>query len=133
MSSFINVKFEMIKEKLAEGILKNICIIVETYKVRFLNDILLFNSSLSFSSTINFFNSENVFQLHGTINFNPLNIEDFLYRSLEEIMFEIEIFLIHKLNKIEEKYFFNEHNLKTFDVIHTTNVNFIPRETYFKQ
>ena len=123
MCSFLNVKFNMVKDSLTEGILKNIYHIVETYKVHFLNDILYFNSALSLSTTINFFNSENAFQLHGTINFKPLAIEDFLYRSLEEIMFEIKIFLIQELNKIEEKYFFNEYNLKTFDVIHKTNVN----------
>ena len=127
MCSFSNVKFDMVKEGLTEGIFKNIYNIVETYKVRFLNEILLFNSALSFSTTINFFNSVNIFRLHGTINFKPLTIEDFLYRSLEEIMLEIKIFLIQELNKIEEKYFFIDNNLKTFDVIYTTNVNITPK------
>ena len=123
MCSFINVKFETIKEKLTEGILKNICNIVETYRIRFLNDSLLFNSSFYFSTAIIFFDREKCFKLNETINFNMLTIKDFLYRSLEEIMFEIKIFLIEELNKIEEKYFFNVYNLNTFDVIHITDVN----------
>ena len=123
MCSFINVKFETIKEKLTEGVLKNVCNIVETYKVRFLNDGSLFNSSLYFSTSLIFFDREKCFKLNEKINFNTLTIKDFLYRSLEEIMFEIKIFLIEQLNKIEEKYFFNVYNLNTFDVIHITDVN----------
>ena len=123
MCSFINVKFETIKEKLTEGVLKNVCNIVETYKVRFLNDGSLFNSSLYFSTSLIFFDCEKCFKLNEKINFNTLTIKDFLYRSLEEIMFEIKIFLIEQLNKIEEKYFFNVYNLNTFDVMHITDVN----------
>ena len=107
MNNFFNVKFDMVKDGLNEGIFKNIYHILKTYKIRFLNDISYFNSILSFSTTINFFfNEENVFNLHGTINFKPLTIEDFLYRSLDEIIFEIKICLKQELNRIEEKHFF---------------------------
>ena len=129
MNCFVNAKFDVIKVNLTEGILKNIYYhIIETYKIHFLNDISYFNYVLSFSSDINFYNGENDFKLHGTIKFKPLTIEDFLYRSLEEIMFDIKIYLKQELNKIEEKYFFfNTYNLYRFDVIYNTNVNITPK------
>ena len=120
MNYFFNVKFNMIKENLAEGILKKIYDIVTYYKNCFLNDVSYFNSILSFSTRINFFNEEDTLNLHGSINFKSLTIEDFIYRSLDEIMFDIKICLKQTLNELEEK---NHLNFYKFDVIHATNVN----------
>ena len=89
MNCFYNVKFHMIKENLTEGILNKIYDIIAHYRKCFLNDPTYFNCILSFSTTINFFNEEN--NINGTINFKPLTIEDFLYRNLEEIIFDVKI------------------------------------------
>ena len=99
MCSFLNVKFELIKNKLIEGIFKNVNEMVITYRNRFLNDVSLFNSTLHISSTIYFFHCESMNKIYGVINFKPLTIEDFLYHSLEELMFNIKICLIEEIKK----------------------------------
>ena len=116
MNYFYNVKFNMIKENLTEGILKKVYDVITHYRNCFLNDPTYFNCILSFSTTLNFFNEEN--NINGTINFKPLTIEDFLYRNLEEIIFDVKICLKQSLNEMKEK---NHLNFYKFDIVHTTN------------
>ena len=87
MNLFENVKFNMVKENLTEGILKNIYRMMEFYKNIFLTDRLCFNSVLDFHTDIDFFNEHNTIHIKRRINYKPLTIEDFLYRSLDEIAF----------------------------------------------
>ena len=116
MNYFNNVKFNMIRENLTEGILKKIHDIVIHYRNCFLNDPIYFNCILSLSTTINFFNEE--INIHETINFKPLTIEDFLYRNLEEIIFDVKICLKQSLNEMKEK---NHLHFYKFYIVHTTN------------
>ena len=116
MNCFYNVKFNIIKENLTEGILNKVCDIVTHYRKCFLNDPEYFNCIFTFSTTLNFFNDEN--NIQGTINFKPLTIEDFLYRNLDEIIFDVKICLKQSLNDMKEKHHLNFFK---FDIIHTTN------------
>ena len=116
MNCFYNVKFNIIKENLTEGILNKLYDIITHYRKCFLNDSTYFNCILTFSTTINFFNEEN--NVNGTINFKPLTIEDFLYRTLDEIVFDVKICLKQSLNDMREKYHLNFYK---FDIVHITN------------
>ena len=101
---------------------------MEFYKNIFLTDRLRFNSVLVFHTEIDFFDDQNTIHIHRIINYKPITIEDFIYRSLDEIAFDIKVYLKQILNEIEEK-----HNLNfyKFDISHTTGLNCTSKETYF--
>ena len=120
MNLFETVKFNMVKENLTEGILKNIYRMMEFYKNIFLTDRLCFNSVLDFHTDIDFFNEHNTIHINRRINYKPLTIEDFLYRSLDEITFEYKVYLKQTLNEMEEKQHLNFYKV---NVIHATNGN----------
>ena len=130
MNLFENVKFNMVKENLTDEILKNIYRMMEFYKNIFLTDRLRFNSVLDFHTDISFFDEHNTFHINKRMNYKPLTIEDFLYRSLDEIAFEIKVYLKQTLNEMEEKLHLNFYK---FDIIHTTGLNCTSKENYFKQ
>ena len=88
MNLFETVKLNTFKNNLIEGILKNIYRMMEFYKNIFLTDRLCFNFVLDFYTDIDFFNENNTIHINRRINYKPLTIEDFLYRSLDEIAFE---------------------------------------------
>ena len=88
MNCLYNVNFNMIKNNLTEEILKNIYCSMAIVKNIFLTDRTYFNSIVEFNAHIVFFENQTTFYLSKRINFNPLTIEDFLYRKLEEIIFE---------------------------------------------
>ena len=128
MNCFYNVNFNFVKDKLTEGILNKVHDVINHYSKCFLNDPSYFNCVLSLSTTLNFFNEEN--NIQGTINFKPLTIEDFLYRTLDEVIFDFKICLKQSLNDMKEK-----HHLQffKFDIVHMTNTNFELKENYFKK
>ena len=130
MNLFETVKFYTIKNNLIEGILKNIYRMMEFYKNIFLTDRLCFNSVLDFYTDIDFFNEHNTNHINRRINYKPLTIEDFLYRSLDEIAFEYKVYLKQILNEMEEKQHLNFYK---FDIIHTLGLNCVSKEVYFKQ
>ena len=116
MNCFYNVNFNFVKDKLTDGILSKINNIVNHYRTCFLNDPSYFNCILSLSTTLNFFNEEK--NIQGTIEFKPLTIEDFLYRTLDELIFDFKICLKQSLNDIKEK---NHLHFFKFDIVHMTN------------
>ena len=118
MNCFYNVNFNFVKENLTEGILNKINDVVTHYRKCFLNDPGYFNCILSISTTLNFFNEEK--NLQGTINFKPLTIEDFLYRTFDELIFDFKICLKQSLNDMKDKH--HLHFFK-FDIVHITNGN----------
>ena len=120
MNLFENVKFYMVKENLTDGILKNIYRSIEFYKNVFLTDRLRFNSVIDFNTDISFFDEHNTIHITRRINFKPLTIEDFLYRSLDEIAFEYKVYLKQTLNEMEEKHHLNFYK---FNIIHTSGGN----------
>ena len=128
MNLFENVKFCMIKNSLTEGILKNICCSMEFYKHIFLTDRLHFNSIIDFNTDIVFFEDQNTYNITKRINFKPLTIEDFLYRSLEEIISEYKVYLNQILNELEENYNLNFYKLNVF---HTSGGNVTSKEGYY--
>ena len=116
MNCFYNVNFNFVKENLTNGILNKINDVVTHYRNCFLNDPGYFNCILSISTTSNFFNEEK--NIQETINFKPLIIEDFLYRTLDEVIFDFKICLIQNLNDIKIK---NHLHFFKFDIVHMTN------------
>ena len=130
MNLFENAKFYVVKENLTDGILKNIYRMLEFYKNIFLTDRLRFNSVLDFHTDIDFFDEHNTIHINRRINHKPLTIEDFLYRSLDEIAFEYKVYLKQSLNEMEEKQHLNFYK---FNIIHTLGLNCVSKETYFKQ
>ena len=122
MNCFYNVNFNFVKENLTEGILNKIHDVINHYRTCFLNDPSYFNCILSLSTTLNFFNEEK--NLQGTINFKPLTIEDFLYRTLDEVIFDFKICLKQSLNDMKDKH--HLHFFK-FDIVHMTNGDIMKR------
>ena len=122
MNCFYNVNFNFVKNNLMEGILNKINDVITHYQKCFLNDSGYFNCVLSLSTTLNFFNEEK--NIQGTINFKPLTIEDFLYRTLEEMIFNFKICLIQGLNDIKEK---NHLHFFKFGIVHITNGDIVKR------
>ena len=130
MFKFENVKFNEIKNKMMEGILNDIYNTLIFHKNIFLTDRLHFNGLLDLRTTLSFFSEgQQYFNRYEQIIHKPLTIEDFLYRSLEEILFDCKKCLTLKLNELEEKYNLNFFNLT---IIHGTYANFLSRDTYFK-
>ena len=128
MNCFYNVNFNFVKDKLTDGILNKINVVVSHYRNCFLNDPSYFNCVLSISTTLNFFNEEN--NIQETIEFKPLTIEDFLYRTLDELIFDFKICLKQSLNDMKEK---NHLHFFKFDIVHMTNGNCELKDNYFKK
>ena len=122
MNYFNNVNFNFVKDNLTEGILKDLQNIVNHYRNCFLNDPLYFDCVLLLTTTIKFFNNEK--NIYETIEFKPLSKEDFLYRNLEEAIFNIKICLIQSLNDIKDKH--HLHFFK-FYISHTSNGDIMKR------
>ena len=128
MNLFENVKYCVIKNSLTEGILKNIYRSMEFYKHIFLTDRLYFNSVVEFNTDITFFEEQNTFNITKRINFKPLTIEDFIYRSLDEIAFKYKVYLKQILNEMEEHYNLNFYKL---NIIHASGGNVTSKENYY--
>ena len=129
MRHFENVKFHMIKNNLIERILEVIYKEVEIYSNIFLTDRLHFNSLVDLRTDITFF-FEGQEELNTTkeIIYKPLTIEDFLYRGIEEIVFECKIYLKRRLNEMEE-------NLKLgflkLTILYTSGTNILSKYAYY--
>ena len=122
MNYFNNVNFNFVKDELTNGILNKINEMLIHYRKCFLNDPGYFNCVLSLSTTLNFFNHER--NICETIEFKPLTIEDFLYRSLDEVVFDFKICLIQSLNEIKDTH--HLHFFK-FYIVHMTNGDIVKR------
>ena len=130
MYKFENVKFDDIKNKIIQENLQNIEERLILHKHLFLTERIRFNGLLDLRTTLSFFSEDQQdFNRYEQIIHKPLTIEDFLYRSLEEILFDCKICLTLKLNELEEKYNLNFFNLT---IINGSYANFLSRETYFK-
>ena len=114
MNYFYNVKFSSIKDNLNEEILKNIFCSLCIVKNTFLTDISYFNSSIEFNAHIVFFEIQNTFNFSKRINFKPLTIEDFLYRTLEEVIYEYGKVLNQLICEWEKNYGLDCFNLTVF-------------------
>ena len=126
MYTFENVKFEDIKNKMIEGILNDIYELLIFHKHLFLNERMRFNGFLQLNTNIiSFFTYCQELNTFKQINYKSLTIEDFLYCSIEEIISEYKIQLIHELNSMEEV-----HKLNRFDVsiVHQSFANFFLKE-----
>ena len=102
MNYFNNIDINFDKDKLVEGILKDVYNIVQHYKKFFLNDQLYFHYILSLNTQINFTDGEK--NICEVIQFKPLTIEDFLYHNLEEVLFNFKIYLLACLNDMIDIY-----------------------------
>ena len=130
MCTFENVKFKMIKNKIIQENLQNIEERLILHKHLFLTERIRFNGLLDLRTTLSLFSEDQQeFNRFEQIIHKPLTIEDFLYRSLEEMLFDCKMCLTLKLNELEEKYNLNFFNLT---IIHGSYANFLSRETYFK-
>ena len=114
MNYFYNVKFNTIKDNLTEEILKNIFCSLCIVKNTFLTDRSYFNSMIEFNTHIVFFDIQTTFYFSKRIEFKPLTIEDFLYRTLEEVIYEYGKVLNQLIHEWEEKYGLNCFNLTVF-------------------
>ena len=114
MNYFYNVKFNTIKDNLTEEILKNIYCSMCIVKNMFLTDRTYFNSMIEFNAHIVFFEIQTTFYFSKRIEFKPLTIEDFLYRTLEEVIYEYGKVLNQLMYEWEEKYGLNCFNLTVF-------------------
>ena len=122
MYSFENVNFHTIKNKLVEEILNNIYESLILHKHLFLNDRLRFNCLFDLHTRFVFLFEVQELNCSEKINYKPLTIEDFIYRSIEEIIFEYKTYLIQELNKLEENLKLNFFKLT---IIHRSFANFL--------
>ena len=102
MNYFNNININFDKDKLLEGILKDVYCIVYHYRKSFLNNQSYFNYILSLKTQINFTDGEK--NICEVIQFKSLTIEDFLYHNLEEVLFNLKIYLLACLNDMIDIY-----------------------------
>ena len=115
MNFLKNVKFNTIKNDMIREILQNIEESLILHKHLFLTERKRFNGFFVLNTVFTFINEDykelNRFE---QIIYKPLTIEDFLYRSLEEMLFEYKTHLTVKLNEMEKEYYINFFNLTIY-------------------
>ena len=130
MYTLENVNFKMVKNKIIQENLKDIEEKLILHKHLFLTERIRFNGLLELRTTISFISEDQQeLNIYEQIIYKPLTIENFLYCSLDEMLFDCKICLTLKLNEIGEKHYFNFFNL---NIVHGTYANFLSKESYFK-
>ena len=104
MFTLENVNFRMARNKIIKESLLYIEEILILHKHLFLTERIRFNGLLDLRTIISFISEEKQdLNIYEQIIYKPLTIEDFLYCSLEKMLFDCKICLISKLNEIGEK------------------------------
>ena len=127
MYKFENAKFDDIKNKMIDKISFNIFELLTLHKHLFLTEKRRFNGFLKVNTTIcSFFtNYHPEFNTFKQINYKILSIEDFLYRSLEEITQEYKIHLTYEFNSMEEVH---KLNIPDISIVHQSFATFFMKE-----
>ena len=127
MYKYENAKFDDIKFRMIDEILFNIYELLTLHKHLFLTEKRRFNGFLKVNTTICsfFMNCNPEFNTFKQINYKILSIEDFLYRSLEDITQEFKIQLTYEFNSMEEVHKLNFPNIS---IVHRSFATFIMKE-----